>query len=101
MEYISHYKIWYATFKEVTDYFQAINGAVIKESLTASGSKLYQIKTYKRIIGLTVTIALEENKPIEKEIVSDDKKVILNINQNTRIIFNSLADNFILEIVWF
>lgn len=99
LEYISHYKIWYATFKEVSDYFQAINSAVIKESLTASGSKLYQIKTNKRIIGLTVTIELEANKPIEKEIVSDDKKVILNINQNTRIIFNSLADNFILEIV--
>lgn len=60
VSYLKNYKIWYATFKEVSDYFKCINSAIIKTNEVSSNyKKTISINLPYKINGLTVLLNVE------------------------------------------
>jgi len=97
ISYLLRYKIWYATFKEVSDYFKCISKVSIREELS-DAKKLFIINLPNKIKGLTVIIGNKNSKHSLEILVSDSNRVNANYNSHSKVIFNVSSDNFIIEV---
>jgi len=96
VSYLKQYKIWYATFKDIADYFKIINKASIEKEYIDQ-RKIFIITLPKKIKGFTITVKSDMIESPYEEIYSDNSKLVLNSGNNYNIVFNVSSDNFIIE----
>lgn len=99
LDFTSQFKIWYATFKEISDYFKAINSVRIDKIHSKTGTIAFNVKNHSKINGLTLTIIFNKYQGLLKEIKTDKEKVLLNSHTNYRVIFNSQLNNYVIGLL--
>jgi len=94
--YLEQYKIWYATFKEIADYFKITSKASVEEKYIDQ-RKIFIVKLPNKIKGFTIAAKSEMTALPYEEIYSDNSKVVLSRGKNYKMVFNVSSDNFIIE----